>query len=254
MRNTTFFQGLRVFLFGSKTEDTVVAALETGVPKRNTWYKAVNAAGAIVGHVFVCNCGTEYPLESWLLEEVKKSRVREACVKAGLSENPTPAELALAKELGKEIQVDDGEIHDDEIQSAYRRMTHRSPNAFRMTRPGGPQVLDVNGPKLNGGKEATGEVIYEPWNPDGAPRDDNGNQIQTTPAFNDPMNASFGRSRFETPEERAKNIAANAARVEARTLRLYGTPEQQAERREQERLDDESYAKKMKELRMARRG
>jgi hypothetical protein len=160
----------------NKASEIEFAAIQEGVPNRNTWYRMQGSDGSITGHVYVCRCasemklalggifgwqtnykcgcGQEYCLKGYLEGKVRQARIATASIAAGLSPHPTAPEIEMARLLGKKINVKPGPIEDKELQEAYSQLP------FRRASGNGeptPRILDSWDPK-NGG--STGEVDY----------------------------------------------------------------------------------------------
>ncbi|HEV2522709.1 MAG TPA: hypothetical protein VGT24_10050 [Candidatus Acidoferrales bacterium] len=131
----------------NKASEIEYAAIQEGVPPRNQWFRMQGGDGAIVGHVYVCRCATEYKLalggifgwqtnykcgcgqnyclKSYLEGKVRQARIAAASIAAGLSPHPTAPEIEMAKQLGKKITVKSGPIEDKELQEAYSQLPLR---------------------------------------------------------------------------------------------------------------------------------
>src|SRR5258708_11240183 len=180
MRDMSRLMGLKVFLFGQKDSEALVATLSTGVPTRDTWYRMVHANNKTIGHGYCCTCGTFYAdaldgslfnleadrwcgcgqrirIKEWLEKEAKRIYYVDQCLKAGLREDPTAVEIEMARKLGKDIKPHSGKITDEDLKKAYQRMPHRFANPSTI-RNAQPRVVDVNDPKRGG---SDGSVIWE---------------------------------------------------------------------------------------------
>lgn len=147
----------------NKATELEYAAIQEGVPPRDTWFKSQGSDGSIVGHIYVCRCATElklalggifgwataykcgcgqeYCLKTFLERKAHQARVRTAAIAAGLSPNPTGPELEMAKQLGKKITVKAGPIEDKELQNAYATLPFR--RATGVAEKLGPRILDT---------------------------------------------------------------------------------------------------------------
>jgi len=182
MRDMTRLQGLKVFLFGQKGTDAQVATIAEGVPQRDQWYRLLNSAGATVSHAYACTCsteyrtecgpfswqqenrcpcGTNYRLKSFLERVVTRTRELAGYRAAGLSDNPTPVELEMAKKLKRTVNIKTGPITEEELNAAYNALPYRYANPSEV-RNSQPRVIDTWSEK-NGASD--GDVKYSGSNP-----------------------------------------------------------------------------------------
>jgi hypothetical protein len=200
MRDMTRLQGLKVFLFGQKGTDAQVATITEGVPESNQWYRLLNSAGAVVSHAFVCSCsteyrsecgpfswqqehhcscGTNYRLKSFLERMVTRNRELAGYRAAGLSDNPTPVELEVAKKLKRTVNIKTGPITEEELNAAYNALPYRYANPSD-PRNSQPRVIDVWDERLGA---SDGDTKYGGSNP--------GPDTMESIGFGDPLAARF---------------------------------------------------------------
>ena len=177
------------------------AAIQEGVPSRDTWYRMQASDGSVIGHVYVCRCATElklalggifgwstaykcgcgqsYCLKEFLERKARQARVRAAAVAVGLSPNPTGPELEMARQLGKKITPKSGPIEEKELKDAYAALPMR-----RATGPSqdSPRFIDTWSEKHGA---SSGDFEYNGSNP--------GPEDLSQSGFNDPYSMASRR-------------------------------------------------------------